>query len=369
MKKLFVCIIILVFSVSLLFSQDLDLSSEDLIIEQSLEGGFDLYIRNKDDIQSVLLTESTADPEMQNAVYAYRSPEYNTVNGDELRMLNGEFLDNDDGLYSLIDSTPEPHEELGSAYHIFIPYVVEYGYPWTRSGELLVVDGTYLNIRTFPLPYADYAEGFVDNPYELSVTQAPREGPPEENYMEDTVDAYTAIAENSEGEAVYSEGSEDTVGQIGRILQNTGDGDLDLVLALDTTESMLDDIPVLRESLVPLLEAEVARFDSYRVGMVLYKDYMENYVTRVLPFVDSLESVQRYIDRVRVYGGRDIPEAVHEAIYSGLSGFEWAAQNRVLILVGDAPPHSRPRGEVTEDMLYMMSEELGVRVYTIILPQ
>ena len=47
-------------------------------------------------------------------------------------MLNGEFLDPEKKLYSLIDSTPEPHDVLGSAFRIFIPYIVKYGYDWSR---------------------------------------------------------------------------------------------------------------------------------------------------------------------------------------------------------------------------------------------
>ena len=131
------------------------IAPEDVAIEQGADGGYHLWVRKTDTVASVLITESTADPERKEPVYALRDPEYHPINGDEKRMLDGEFLDTSTGLYSLVDSTPEYYEPLGDAFHIYLPYVAVYGYPWSRSGEIQILDGTWLNIRTFPLPYAD----------------------------------------------------------------------------------------------------------------------------------------------------------------------------------------------------------------------
>ncbi|MCK7483991.1 MAG: hypothetical protein M0C28_48650 [Candidatus Moduliflexus flocculans] len=82
---------------------------------------------------------------------------------------------------------------------------MEYGYPWSRQGEVFLSDGTFVNIRAFPKPYADYTGGFLDNPYEIRVTQKPfprPEAPPKPPqepdqalYMKETVKAFEAIAE------------------------------------------------------------------------------------------------------------------------------------------------------------------------------
>ncbi len=196
----FLLIIALALPPAGLSAQDLSIGTGDLIMEQGKDGGYHLYVRKKPGIESVLLTESTADPTRTEAVYALRNPVYHPVNGDEMRKLNGEFLETRNGLYSLIDSTPEPHETLGEAFHIYIPYVVEYGYSWTRSGELQIMDGTWLNLRTFPLKYADYAGGFRDNPFVMRLVQKPLEGPPEDNYMDETLKDYREIAAEGGGE-------------------------------------------------------------------------------------------------------------------------------------------------------------------------
>jgi len=351
------------------FSQELTIKPEDLKIEQALEGGYHLWVRKIPGLESILLTESTADPEKRLHSYSLRNPEYHPVNGDEQRLLNGEFLDTSKGLYSLIDSTPEPLEEFGEAFHIFIPYIVEYGYSWSREGQIQVLDGTWLNIRAFQKPFADYSGSFHDNPFVLRVVQKPFEGPPEDNYMPDTVETFREIAEEGEGKAILSLGHDEMLNEISDIIVNEEGPDLDLVLALDTTKSMEDDIPFLREKLVPLLEDVTKDFENFRFGIVYYKDYMEQYVTRISPFKDGLAGAQRTLNRLHVHGGRDIPEAVYEALYAAIHSFPWDAASRLIILIGDAPPHPKPRGSITKEMVLEDAKSFSIKLNAMILPQ
>ena len=92
-------------------------------------------------------------------------------------------------------------------------------------------------------------------------------------------------------------------------------------------------------------------------------------MTRVVPFQPGLGQVQISLNRVKTFGGRDIPEAVYEALHTAIHQFPWQAEVRKVILVGDAPPHPRPRGEITGDMVYADAERLGIELNTIILPQ
>mgnify|MGYP000886813532 CR=1 FL=1 len=137
-------------------TKDLNIAKEDTFVLPGNNGGFHLYIRAKGDIKSVLLTETTQDPKLKLHNYAYRDPNFNEINGNEKRMLNGQELDVSKGLYSLIDSTVEENTPIGRAFHIWIPRVMVYGYSWSRNGELEVVDGTFINIRAFELPFGDY---------------------------------------------------------------------------------------------------------------------------------------------------------------------------------------------------------------------
>jgi hypothetical protein len=350
-------------------AQDLTVIDRDLWLSQGADGGFHLFIRKKPDIASVLLTETTKDPSLQEDNYAYRSAQWNPINGDEYRLIDGVAISRESNIWSLIDSTPEYVPELGTeAFHIYIPYLLYFGYESGRHGEVYVGDGTYLNIRAFELPYGDYRGSFKDNPFLLRINQEELKGPPEDNFMQDAIDAYYDISSSSGGRLYRSRGPEDIVRIIASILEK-GEGGLDLVFCIDTTASMKNDIEALKKELVSVLDQIANQFSGFRVGMVLYKDYFDDYVTKIVPFTTDIKSLQKSINGIKVGGGRDIPEAIHEALYDAATKFPWEAEERKIILIGDAPPHPRPRGKISKENAYRAMADRGIKVDTVILPQ
>lgn len=351
-------------------AQDADdplmLSPSDIVIEQSLEGGYDLYIRAREGLGSVLITESTAHPDRRVASYALQNPSYHPANGSEIRMLDGKVLDPaETGRFFLADSTPEPHPALGSAFRVFIPYVVGFGYPWSRNGFIQILDGSWFNIRTFSLPYADYEGAFADNPFIVRVVQKPVT----DGYMEEAVESYREISEKGEGDIIYGRGEAELIDDLEKLIREAEGETLDLVLCLDTTKSMENDVPHLKTSLIPMLQKASEGFTRLRFGLVLYRDYYEEYITKNYPFQESFASLQRVLNNIRVFGGRDIPEAVHEALYVAIHEYPWMSESRMIILVGDAPPHPMPRGKITGEMVYADAAEAGIELNVIILPQ
>lgn len=122
---------------------DLSLTSDDVFIERNSgrsigtsTDGFNLYIRKKSGVQSVLLVETTKDPLGKETNYAYRAEKYNSLNGDEVRLLNGKKLDSDSSRYSLISSTVVHTDRLGDCFLVYIPRKMVYGYPWSRNGTV-----------------------------------------------------------------------------------------------------------------------------------------------------------------------------------------------------------------------------------------
>lgn len=356
-------------------AQDLSVLPEDVRIIQSPEGGYRLFIRKKPDIASVLITETTRDPAMQADNYTYRTERFNTVNGNERRILDGRFLDENpenEGLYFLTDSTPSADPEFGEAFQIWIPYILQYGFPGTRHGEVQVLNGTFLNIRAFAKPYADYSGAFQDNPYRLKVTQRPVEREPEEDlsiYMSDTVRTFSDLASASGGSVRYAAGPEEIVPAVREILSNEPPEGLDVVFALDATESMKNDIREIRKSIPPLLEEILPADKPWRVALVLYKDYFEDFTVKTAcGFTGDMQTFSRALKNFAVQGGRDIPEAVYEAVDCALD-LPWNENaDRVVILIGDAPAHPRPRGKVTRESVEAKAAARNVRVEAIILP-
>lgn len=306
MKRIYVLILIFCLPL-LLVAQNLDLSVNDLRIEQSIEGGYYLYLRMKDNISSILLTESTEDPKRQAASYALRNPEYHPENGNELRILNDEVLQSN-GLYFLLDSTPIPDEEFGQAFRIFIPYLVRFGYEWSRYGELQVLDGTYISIRTFELPYADYRGAFQDNPFIIRVTQNPFPGPPDGNFIAETVASFSEIAASTTGKVLYSEGEDDILPRVADILSSETGNQLDLVIVLDSTQSMKNDLPALRAHLAKTITENSRGFRNIRVGVVYYRDYLEEYLYRVHQFEQGTDHLEGLLRRIRPAGAATFPK-------------------------------------------------------------
>lgn len=318
------------------------------------EEGFHLWVKNKHWIGSIILTDYTSDPGRKQPVYSLRSKVYNPINGDEKRILEGKFLPQN--LHSLIDSTPEsnPYFPEG-AFHIFIPFQVVYGYPWSRHGTKLVGKGSWVNVRTFRKSYGDYSGEFVDNPFVISIPMKkappPEEAPPEPEKK--VVMPPRPIAKVFEG--------------VDKQIENLSKNTIDVALVLDTTISMRDNIEFIRQELIPLVQEKIAKFDSFRIGIVLYRDYGAEYLTKVFPFSEDLKEVQQVLNEISVRGGGDIPEAVYEGIYSALTELEWQSNKRLLIQVGDAPPHPVPKGRVTKTMVVAKSMELFAQVQQIML--
>ena len=361
-----------------LSAQDLNISQDDLQIELRPDGGFHLFIRHRPDISSVLLTETTRDPLFREANFAYRAAEWNEINGDEIRLIDGVPIH---GLYSLVSSTPRWHPEMGWVFHIYIPYRLLYGHEGGRHGEVHVGDGMYLNIRAFYYAHADYRGAFLDNPFVLSISQeftrpmpearppptAPTP-PPGRRFLAETTDAFISLAgdENTSFAAVPRQ----MMDRVRDILDQVDSPSVDIVICLDVTGSMRAFFNEIRRNLIPAVQAVVADFDSVRVGMVFYKDYdrHSDFLYRVVPFTTDFDALQRGINAVRVGGGGDIPEAVYEALYAGATQLAWQGETRIMILIGDAPPHPRPRGRITRDMVDAEIARQGIELHAIILP-
>ena len=137
----------------------------------------------------------------------------------------------------------------------------------------------------------------------------------------------------------------------------------------DTTKSMENDIEFVKKGLVKVVSESFNRFDPVRIGILYYRDYFELYMIKTFSFSDDMKKIQKTINSARVHGGTDTPEAVYEALYDAIHKYPWQARNRLIILIGDAPPHPRPRGKVTADMVFKDAKNLNILINTIILPQ
>lgn len=118
---------------------------------------------------------------------------------------------------------------------------------------------------------------------------------------------------------------------------------LDLMLVVDTTGSMGDEINYLQSELRSIISAITAKHRNLdiRIGFVFYRDLGDEYVTRTVVFDRDVGRVQGALARQNANGGGDYPEAMDQALIRAV-GQDWRPDAvKSLLLVADAPPHDQ----------------------------
>lgn len=116
---------------------------------------------------------------------------------------------------------------------------------------------------------------------------------------------------------------------------------LDLLIVLDTTGSMGDEMAYLKAELSSILtRLKQGHPDlDIRVGLIAYKDVSDNYVTRTYGFTRDIGELETSLKGESYGGGGDYPEAMDQAMaLAAKMGWREGSAN-VLLLVADAPPH------------------------------
>ena len=118
---------------------------------------------------------------------------------------------------------------------------------------------------------------------------------------------------------------------------------LDLLFLVDATGSMGDEIDKLKASMADIAD-QIGRLPAapdVRYGLVAFRDQGDAFVVRTDDFTPDLWSFQRSLAALRAEGGGDEPEALNEALHRSLYDLSWRTDDtvRLVILVGDAPPH------------------------------
>ena len=138
---------------------------------------------------------------------------------------------------------------------------------------------------------------------------------------------------------------------------------LDLMLMMDTTGSMGDELSYLQTELESVIDrVKDATGADLQLSVNFYRDTGDDYVVRDYGFTKNIGIALDHLEDQRARGGGDYPEAVTDAIGSGLYKHEWRADSeKIMLLVLDAPPH------LDEGIVYMKSHiqkaaQMGVRI-------
>jgi hypothetical protein len=119
---------------------------------------------------------------------------------------------------------------------------------------------------------------------------------------------------------------------------------VEVVFCLDTTGSMEGLIEGAKQKIWSISNKIVGGEptpDLY-IGLVGYRDYGDQYITRVHPLDDDLDRVYENLMSFRADGGGDTPEHVNRALHDAVHAISWSGDHetlKLIFLVGDCPPH------------------------------
>ena len=138
---------------------------------------------------------------------------------------------------------------------------------------------------------------------------------------------------------------------------------LDLMLMIDTTGSMCDELTYLQKELqdvVERVEEEYANSDI-RLSVNFYRDEGDDYVVREFPFTDDIDEAVTDLRQQFASGGGDYPEAVTDALDSAINNHKWRQNStKLMFLVLDAPNHDKNNEKLHK--LLSTAAKKGIRI-------
>jgi hypothetical protein len=152
---------------------------------------------------------------------------------------------------------------------------------------------------------------------------------------------------------------------------NTGPVGLDLVFLLDATGSMGDEIDTIKAT-VDSIAARIEQLPGSsmpRFGLVAFRDLHDEYVTRSWDFGD-VQQFAANLSQVSADGGGDEPESVNAGLHEAIHLPGWADASsgrhlRMIVLVGDAPPHLDYANDYEYPDLLEDAVAAGIKIFPI----
>jgi len=136
---------------------------------------------------------------------------------------------------------------------------------------------------------------------------------------------------------------------------------VEVVFCLDTTGSMGGLIDAAKAKIWAISNqiAGGKPTPNLKIGLVAFRDRGDEYITKIFPLTDDLDSIHGSLMGLRAAGGGDFPESVNQALHEAVTKIKWSADKKtlkIIFLVGDAPPHM----DYPDDVKYPETCKLAV---------
>ncbi|MDD7314429.1 MAG: VWA domain-containing protein [Bacilli bacterium] len=141
---------------------------------------------------------------------------------------------------------------------------------------------------------------------------------------------------------------------------------IELMLIIDTTGSMGDELEYLKSELAYVIE-EIKKNNndiSIYIALLFYRDQNDAYITKYVEFTDDVNLTIAELKKQGANGGGDFEEAVQIAFNEALQK-NWTSKNstKIILHVADAPAHDQDIQQWNECVLKASS--MGIQIITI----
>ena len=158
--------------------------------------------------------------------------------------------------------------------------------------------------------------------------------------------------------------------QITEVYYSNHSDSLDLMLVVDTTGSMYDELEYLQEELESVIKRAVSDNGNIpvRLSVNFYRDDGDEYVVRDFPFTENISQAIADLKAQAADGGGDFPEKVNAALDNAINSHDWSeSSTKLLFIILDAPPHSDDAKAVEAmNALTAQAAEKGIRIIPIL---
>lgn len=115
---------------------------------------------------------------------------------------------------------------------------------------------------------------------------------------------------------------------------------VDIVFSMDSTGSMYPCISELRRNVAQTIDNLFLTVPNLRIGLIAHGDYDDSpYTTKVVELTDNKDKLIHFVRTVETTNGYGNGGECYELVMNTAKGFNWAADKRCYVLIGDEPAH------------------------------
>ena len=185
------------------------------------------------------------------------------------------------------------------------------------------------------------------------------------------LEQFNTLARETGGSLRVTSNSKFVAKIIGDIIESQASDNTDVMIIIDKTYSMADDLDNIQKGLDQILESIKSK-ENIRLSVSTYGD--RNYDGPLWydfqNFETDFEGTMNFIENIELTPGHDFPESVYDGIYKAFQeGFWLSDSKRIVILLGDAPSHGPSFSDHDEEEIIALAtkDKINMNFYPIVL--